>query len=226
LLIANSNPVYNYNWLPGNMSNDSVFVYNTGNYIVAVTDTLNCTVYDTLNVTFQQNTQLPPDVSTSPICIGLIATIQAQGNGNIVWFTQSGQQVGTGNPFITGPLFTDTTLLVYTQSGACRSVAAPITVDVEECDQNAPNVFTPDGDGVNDLFTVYIPYGEDLRIEIYNRWGQLLNVVTDVNAGWDGTVMQTGGQASDGVYYYIATATVPGNGPVQLTGFLHLIRGK
>lgn len=226
LLIANSNPVYNYNWLPGNMSNDSVFVYNTGNYIVAVTDTLNCTVYDTLNVTFQQNTQLPPDVSTSPICIGLIATIQAQGNGNIVWFTQSGQQVGSGNPFITGPLFTDTTLLVYTQSGACRSVGAPITVDVEECDQNAPNVFTPDGDGVNDLFTVYIPYGEDLRIEIYNRWGQLLNVVTDVNSGWDGTVMQTGGQASDGVYYYIATATVPGNGPVQLTGFLHLIRGK
>ncbi|MGL5890169.1 MAG: gliding motility-associated C-terminal domain-containing protein, partial [Bacteroidia bacterium] len=226
LLIANSNPVYSYNWLPGNISNDSAFVFNTGSYIVAVTDTLNCTVYDTLNVTFQQNTQLPPDVNTIPVCIGLIATIEAQGNGNIVWFTQSGQQVGTGSPFVTGPLFTDTTLLAYTQSGACRSTATTVIVDVEECEQNEPNVFTPNGDGVNDLFTVYIPYAEDLRIEIYNRWGQLLNVVTDVNAGWDGTVMQTGGQASDGVYYYIATATVPGSGPVKLSGFLHLIRGR
>ena len=226
LLIANNNVSYSYSWLPGNLANnDSVFVYATGTYVVAITDTLNCTAYDTLQVAFQQNTLLPPDLSTTPVCIGLVATIQAQGNGSVVWYTTGGQQVGVGSPFITGPLFTDTTLIAYVESGACRSAAAPVLVDVEECDQNAPNVFTPDGDGINDLFTVYIPYGEDLRIEIYNRWGQLLNVVTDVNAGWDGTVMQTGGQASDGVYYYIATATVPGSGPVKIAGFLHLIRG-
>ncbi|MCU0432656.1 MAG: gliding motility-associated C-terminal domain-containing protein [Bacteroidia bacterium] len=226
LLIANSNATYNYNWLPGNLgNNDSVFVYATGTYVVAITDTLNCTAFDTLQVAFQQNTLVAPDVSTLPVCIGLVATIQAQGNGGVVWYNTAGQQVGVGSPFTTGPLFTDTTLIAYVEAGACRSAASPILVDVEECDLNAPNVFTPDGDGINDFFTVYIPYGEDLRIEIYNRWGQLLNVVTDVNAGWDGTVMQTGGPASDGVYYYIASATVPGSGPVTLTGFLHLIRG-
>ncbi|MBU1720175.1 MAG: gliding motility-associated C-terminal domain-containing protein, partial [Bacteroidetes bacterium] len=58
--------------------------------------------------------------------------------------------------------------------------------------EDIPNAFTPDGDGVNDLF---LP---GLQLAIYNRWGQLLYEGTD---GWDGTYK--GDKLTPGTYFYI-----------------------
>ncbi len=68
-----------------------------------------------------------------------------------------------------------------------------------------PNVFTPNGDGINDYF--YIPGSEairDFKLQIYNRWGRLVFETNNANnpqngGGWDGAGHQ------DGVYYFIAT---------------------
>lgn len=49
-----------------------------------------------------------------------------------------------------------------------------------------PNVFTPNGDGVNDVFYAY---GEDIiefHMQIFNRWGELLFESEDLDKGWDG----------------------------------------
>jgi gliding motility-associated-like protein len=69
-----------------------------------------------------------------------------------------------------------------------------------------PNVFTPNGDGVNDEF--YIPGAgalRDFRVEIYNRWGRKVHEWTNPKEGWDGE------GHSAGVYYYVVTAK-RGNG--------------
>jgi gliding motility-associated-like protein len=55
-----------------------------------------------------------------------------------------------------------------------------------------PNAFTPDGDGINDLF------GEGVHLTIFNRWGLL---VYEGTTGWDGT--HNGRNVSPGTYYYI-----------------------
>jgi gliding motility-associated-like protein len=52
-----------------------------------------------------------------------------------------------------------------------------------------PNVFTPNGDGVNDVF---LPkYKSDVEITfqmlIFNKWGEQIFSTTDINKGWDGT---------------------------------------
>lgn len=63
-----------------------------------------------------------------------------------------------------------------------------------------PNVFTPNGDGNNDIFT--IPGAQGLRnfkCQVFNRWGRMVYEWTDPNEGWDGS------DATDGVYFYIVT---------------------
>jgi gliding motility-associated-like protein len=59
----------------------------------------------------------------------------------------------------------------------------------EICDKfYIPNAFTPNGDGINDLFSP-IDYGQNqlISIQIFNRWGKLLFESEDAEAGWDGT---------------------------------------
>ena len=52
-----------------------------------------------------------------------------------------------------------------------------------------PTVFSPDGDGINDIFQAYGLDKVGLEIEIYNRWGQMVHK-TDLNSlNWDGTFM-------------------------------------
>lgn len=65
-----------------------------------------------------------------------------------------------------------------------------------------PNVFTPNGDGINDVFTV-IGYGmEYIEMTVYDRWGGLIATARgSERLTWDGT---KGGQpAPEGVYTYL-----------------------
>ncbi len=94
-----------------------------------------------------------------------------------------------------------------------------------------PNVFTPNGDGKNDLFTPLIPYRyvKDVAIKIYDRWGLLMFETTDINVLWDGKNKSTKMQCSDGVYYYVCTVNeirVDGITPRVLTGFVQLMNSK
>jgi gliding motility-associated-like protein len=90
-----------------------------------------------------------------------------------------------------------------------------------------PNVFTPNGDMVNDVFNA-LPYRyvESVDMNIYDRWGVLIYHTTDPHIHWDGKALQTGELCSDGVYYYICTVyskRLSGTTPFVLKGFIQLI---
>lgn len=73
---------------------------------------------------------------------------------------------------------------------------------------SVPNVFTPNGDGVNDYFLVTNSNILDYTITIVNRWGEIVFITTDPNEHWDG---KTGGKnCPDGVYFYTLKATIAG----------------
>jgi gliding motility-associated-like protein len=70
-----------------------------------------------------------------------------------------------------------------------------------------PNSFTPDGDGLNDLF---LPYGENFQYEsynmqIYDRWGSLIWQTDNPERGWNGKDQSSQENVKDGVYVYIFT---------------------
>ncbi len=66
----------------------------------------------------------------------------------------------------------------------------------------APNVFTPNSDGKNEVFYVVSQNVSEYSLLIFNRWGQLLFESNDVAVGWDGTV-EGGTPVPDGVYVYV-----------------------
>ncbi|MCB0738539.1 MAG: gliding motility-associated C-terminal domain-containing protein, partial [Bacteroidetes bacterium] len=72
----------------------------------------------------------------------------------------------------------------------------------------APSAFSPNNDGVNDEFLIKgwaLKEAQDLsgfRLQVFNRWGQMIYESTDVDKGWDGTF--NGTECPVGVYIYLA----------------------
>lgn len=108
------------------------------------------------------------------------------------------------NP-ITFPAYTTTyTLTVVSTFGNCTG-SAEVLVTIVTCDTlssiNIPNVFTPNGDGINDFFKISAT-GLAIHCSIYNRWGQKLYEWDGADGGWNGKEPH-GHDAPDGTYYYI-----------------------
>ena len=87
-----------------------------------------------------------------------------------------------------------------------------------------PNVFTPNGDGVNDEFKVAYRSIESYRCRIYNQWGRKVYDSTDITKGWDGTI--GGSQASIGAYFYIIDAKGTDGKVWKKRGDINLVRSK
>lgn len=95
-------------------------------------------------------------------------------------------------------------------------VVPPLTV-------NPPNIFTPNGDGTNDIFHLNVTGHTVFTCTIYNRWGQEIYSWDDATQGWDG-VHQNGTEMPEGVYIY--TYEVAGQDGNLFTGqgSFHLVR--
>lgn len=76
------------------------------------------------------------------------------------------------------------------------------TVFIEEFKIIIPNVFTPNGDGFNDVFQPEELSGlDDFKIVIFNRWGTKMHEMTSMNDPWDGK--SNGAECAEGVYYWV-----------------------
>ncbi len=91
-----------------------------------------------------------------------------------------------------------------------------------------PNVFTPNGDGLNETFGLppKIPkdYFSKFSMKLYNRWGTLLYETTETDQPWDGTF--EGNSMAEGVYFYIVNLTDGCNNHKEYNGFVHLMKSK
>ena len=78
-------------------------------------------------------------------------------------------------------------------------------VCIDNCEgyYELPNIFTPDGDLVNDLYHPLLPikFVDSVEFKVYNRWGELVWSSVDANAGWDGSYANDATQlVQDGTY--------------------------
>lgn len=86
-----------------------------------------------------------------------------------------------------------------------------------------PNVFSPDGNAVNDLYTLQLRNIKKLDIQIFNRWGNVVREYDGVTDTWDGTDQQ--GQAlSEGVYFVKALAETNFGELIPKYQYVHLVR--
>ena len=159
---------------------------------------------------------------------------------------------GPADAFIEDPLSTQT-LITVPEYGiyefefeACDEVS---TIEVGfSCEPTIPNVFTPNGDGNNDLFIIdnLTPgnYSETL-LSIYNRWGEIIFMAQDYGLNedwWDGkTIFNSKPYSSissdrdveanqkkfvsDGVYYYVFDVfNIPNDQKESYVGYITIIK--
>jgi gliding motility-associated-like protein len=93
-------------------------------------------------------------------------------------------------------------MLIVKNNYGCVDTVFKVIIVEEDFAVYIPNTFTPNDDGVNDVFNVK---GLGLKkegylMEIFDRWGTLVYVTRDLDKGWDGTIK--GVKAADGVYIY------------------------
>lgn len=113
--------------------------------------------------------------------------------------------------------------VAYTQDYWAES--EPIRVTISESKLDMPNAFSPNGDGINDIYKAKTGYQSlvEFHAYIFNRWGQKLYEWTDPAGGWDGKYK--GKDVKDGVYYVLVKAKGADGRKYNIKKDVNLLRG-
>ena len=152
----------------------------------------------------------------------------------IVHLTASGEGIwtqATGDPsiaLINNPASTSTTVtglstmgtyhFIFTNAVGCTDTVAVI---VESADMVIPNIFTPNGDGKNDIFRIKgLETYPGSQLLIFNRWGNEVYKSDDYLNNWDGSNL------AEGTYYFILNRREPSGSVTAFKGWVFLKRSK
>ncbi|MGB0805526.1 MAG: gliding motility-associated C-terminal domain-containing protein [Salibacteraceae bacterium] len=204
-----------YEWSDG--SNLNVFDFNSsGTYYVTVTAN-RCETIDSLNLVVDLNpiVDLGPD---SVVCNKSNFTLLVPNDfDSIGWFNGSSELsllvVESGAQW------------VEVKSGNCIG-SDTVWIGMENCETHAemPNIFTPNDDGINDLFTpVYIVGISEMRTQIFDRWGKVVYETNDLEINWNGK-NKNEELVSDGTYYWVINIIGLDAEKFQQTGTVTLVR--
>jgi gliding motility-associated-like protein len=148
--------------------------------------------------------------------------INRQGDYVYSWTPSEGlTQANIINPVASPRQTTTYTLLVTEQLSGCEG-SDTIRIRVIN-DYALVNIFTPNGDNLNDVFEILIDQDniELVMFEIFNRWGDLIH--NDITKGWDGTF--SGVDQPSGSYIYQAIIKRKKTGEeIKLKGDVTLLR--
>lgn len=181
--------------------------------------------------------------------IQLSGTVQSDNSINLSWTSYGGWKNGVANyhvekfddqgqllqTFDTG---TATTLLddaedfthqvyVYRVTATAVDAGIPVSVSnvitlIKEPNLFYPSAFTPNGDGLNDIFKVVGQYTSRFEFKIFNRWGEQLFFTDNATQGWDGSYR--GNIMPEGTYVFKAKITDLINRTSERSGTIVLFR--
>jgi gliding motility-associated-like protein len=113
-------------------------------------------------------------------------------------------------------------LIAYGAFGCNDTASLPLIV-ADTAGLSMPNVFTPNGDGINDVYTPNAHGMKSLDCTIYDRWGAKI-IDMDLNMEyWDGYTT-SGLPCTAGTYFYVIKATDVNSKAYSLKGSIQLIR--
>jgi gliding motility-associated-like protein len=194
MLEAEHRNAESYVWHNG--STNSYFgVAEAGQFYVTVEN--HCeTVSDTIEVTMSSQTPLVPNLGKDRVlCPGAIEVLDATTENalNYVW-----QDSTEGAIYIVS----EPGIYEVTVSNACLSLTDDIEFTADACcNLVVPDAFTPNNDGINDVFYAFTNCQiSNFVMIIYDRWGGKVFETTDINNGWNGTAR--GKALNTGVYVY------------------------
>lgn len=222
-LSTTSNTNYNYSWfnLSGSIGiGDSISIVaadtSFSGYYGVVASNYFCNsniAYDSIVVTPYPTMITSNDTvgcNNSTITLNCLSNYQ-----NYNWST------GSSNSSIS--VSQSGTYWVSSQNGNCIKTDS-IHVSLVSCDDFVINVFTPNGDGANDVFMFKSKAIKDIHCEIRNRWGEKMGEFNGKENGWNGKNMYNNRDCEEGTYFYTAEITTIEGVAKNINGFISLIR--
>lgn len=213
---------FTYSWTYAGSSSvisisDSLNNIFAGTYYVTTTSSAGCTVLDTIAVTESPNTfdSLKITMKYCPEDDPIVLHAPL-GYSSYAWYANSnatGPVLSTFDSLIVSPPIFGSPYTVFMPNqivGDCNiilkvnldySLPPPIPGFI-----TSTNVFTPNGDGLNDHFLLNensYRYIKDFHLQVFNRWGRKVFETDDLTSQWDGKI--NGNNASEGVYYWMAS---------------------
>ena len=219
--VTGGTPNYSYSWSPsGNGQNPNGL--SAGTYTVTITDANNCVITQTVVVstlasaitaTFTAN----PTSGTAPLQVGF--TNNSTNATNYIWSFGNGSTSSQQNDttVYTTP-GTYTVMLIAQNSAGCVDTATATILVLDDFSILVPNIFTPNGDGSNDVFFIPSSGLSTLSVEIYDRWGLKVYEITSPSGSWNG------GSSPEGTYFYLLNAKSTGGKEVSQQGYFQLIK--
>jgi gliding motility-associated-like protein len=231
---ANPNGLnYTYNWAPASYLRDdhsanNKFFAPVGDYkyvITAITPVAHCANKDSFNIHV-----VPPFVFES---VTPVDTTIKYGDGiklsseseAIYWIWDPITYLD--DPMAREPIATPLKDMVYklvgiNQYGCTASALVDIKVKFDP-NTGMPNAFSPNGDGVNDVFKIEnLAFEKMTQFKVFNRWGKCVYDGLNPARGWDGTYNNK--PAPVDVYYYHIKLTMPGGVQKDFKGDVTLLR--
>ncbi len=216
-----------YQWFGGTGTNtlSTLDVTAIGDYSVVVTNTTTgC--FSTASITVVQGNVVAgfladPTTGFAPITVSFTNTSTGAltynwdfGNGTTSTLQDPTSLYGTGGTF---------TVTLIASAGPCSDTAYTVIVLQDSLNLIIPNVFTPNGDGTNDFFTIRSAGVKEISLQIFNRWGEKMYEFTGPKASWDG-VGSNGTKVADGTYFYFVKAYGYDTKEIEQHGTVNLFR--
>ncbi|MEZ4936873.1 MAG: gliding motility-associated C-terminal domain-containing protein [Crocinitomicaceae bacterium] len=203
-LTANGASPFTYSWSNG-ANTLALLGVNSGVYTLTVTDAFGCSAISS-NITVGNSNPNPIDFTWTPNPV-TVTNPNVTFTGNVVdpylsssWdFNSFGTDTGMVVSTVMDVIGNYTVTLVVEFSPGCSDTVSHIVTVTG--DLIIPNVITPNGDGMNENFTIegLLP---NTKVTILNRWGNLIYESDNYDNQWDGTDMG-GLKVSDGEYFYV-----------------------
>ncbi len=170
------NPGMNFLWSTG-ATTETIPASGNATYLVTVSNG-SCATTDSIHVRTLAGVNLGPDKN---LCDYLSIPLTAPNLDNAIYLWSTGDTTQVINVSEPG------TYSVHVTFGQC---VLSDTVNVEGGFGSPalyiPNAFTPNGNGLNEIFYAYGTDITTFRMRIFDRWGELIFESTDINHGWDG----------------------------------------
>ncbi|MES2565669.1 MAG: PKD domain-containing protein [Bacteroidota bacterium] len=152
----------------------------------------------------------------------IVFTNQSSGASNYIWNFGDLTTTSSSNPtHAFTSLGSYDVMLVSSNSIGCKD-SISFVLKINPAGYAIPGAFTPNGDGVNDGFSVlggpFISY----ELRVYNAWGNEIFIANSQNDKWDGSYRDT--QQPAGTYIYIFNGKIADGDDLKLKGEVHIIR--
>lgn len=218
---------YHFIWTHNGDTSQGIWVKpnSTFSYNVVVSD--DCQTF-TVSV-FVVVTIVKPEANFIPISENLIEGLPISfynltTNGyTYQWYFGDGDQstlINPNNIYDTAGTYY-ITLVAWDAKGCVDTITKPITI-LEEFYIYIPNAFIPDQDRINNFFSGSFIGVKWIKMEIFNRWGELIYFSEDQNFKWDGTYQ--GKRVPDGVYTWKLTYKPNRSMEELMTGHVNVLR--